>query len=169
MLSEWRILRWALLATALGVFSASLILPASNDGPPFILPYLPVILLVLNTFTSPDNWAAIFLILPLVMFLASPFIAMRRPRGGMVAFWALAALLLLGVWIFPQASLLAYKKPGISNAWSEFSYGFYIYAIAHTIAFIGCVLAPPGPLAASRKHGFPVVIPDEKAEPPRST
>jgi len=169
MISELRILRWALLGTALGVFSASLILPASQDGPPFILPYLPVILLVLNSVTSPDNWAAIFLILPLVMFLASPFIAMRRPRGGMIAFWALAALLILGVWMFPLASLVAYRKPGITDAWSQFSYGFYIYAIAHTIAFLGCMLAPPGAPRPSRKRGFLVVTREEKAEPPQSS
>jgi len=87
----------------------------------------------------------------------------------MVALWALAALIPLGVWFFPLASFTAEKKPGIASPWTEFSYGFYIYAIAHTIAFLGCMLAPPGAARSSRKRGFLVVVPGEEPEPPQST
>lgn len=170
MKSDLRVLRWALLCIALGAFLASLILPASKEGLPFILPYVPMVLVVLNSFTRPDNWSVVFLILPLVAFIASPGLAIRRPSGGRGAIWFVSALTLLSIWILPPASAAASAQASRASAgaWSELSYGFYIYALAHTIAFIGCMLAPPGPVAASRKHGFPVVIPDKKAEPPRS-
>lgn len=171
MNSDWRILRWALLAIALGTLSASLLLPASQDGFPFILPYLPMVLVVLNSVTSPTNWSAVFLIVPLLAFLASPFLSIRRPRGAWSILWLLGALMMLGIWMLPPASARANTPlgPNMSDAWFGISYGYYLYAAAHTIAFLGCIMAPPGARPPSRKRGFPVVVPNENAEQSQSS
>ena len=128
-------------------------------------------IVVLAAFAGSANWVAVFLIAPLLAFLASPFLAIRRPRGGLGVVWAVAAFMLLAIWMLPPASTLEEKQAGqyMADPRKDLSYGFYVYAISHTLAFLGCIIAPPGARPASRKRGFQVVVPNDSAERSQAT
>lgn len=165
---DWRVIRWPILGIAWFMLLISLALPASWEVPFVVpLPYVPVGLVVILAFTNLADPTIYLLILPLALFVASPFLALRRIRGGFAPLWFLAVLALLAIWALPPAWGFSSKTPA-ERGWNNVAFGFYVYAFAHTMAFVVCMLAPLGPRRPDSKRGFPVVVPDEGPEPPHS-
>ena len=97
------------------------------------------------------------------MFFLSPFWVARHPSSvwGRVIWW-IASLSLLLAWLLP---LTWYGKIHLG----DLMWGFYLYAAAHSVMFVACLMAPFDTLPVSRKRGFPVVVANESAEGSRTS
>jgi hypothetical protein len=94
-----------------------------------------------------------------VAFVLTPLLAFRRWRAAWSIFWWAIACSLWFAWTLG----IAYHVSGAWDArpsglaWDDFMWGYYLYALAHTLAFIACLMAPPGARSVGGKVGFPVV------------
>ena len=154
--------RWLVVIIAWAMMLISLVSPAGTE--PFIfIDHTPTGVLVLVSFLGVFTNGMIgdiafdLLLVALLVFLLSPFLVARRPSSahGGLAWWSASLILLL-------ASLLPlawHDAEGVGTL----MWGFYLYAASHTLMFLACLMAPSDTPPASRKRGFPVVVPNESA------
>ena len=93
------------------------------------------------------------LLLPVTLLFLSPLTLI--PAGRLVTvIGRVAAFGLFGVWVLPVAYYTAKPPPG---GWSALLWGYYLFAGAHTLAFVAVQVGPPGRRRTDRRPGFPVV------------
>lgn len=160
--------RW-LLAAAWCLFIVSLFSPGlhtsgflSHNGEISVFEYLVVAFISLVT-----GGGVVFphiLLLGVLCFVATPFLARKKPSGRSARF---ARSMTVGLFLSAPWILLyvGYLVPSLAQG--DLACGYYLFASAHSLAFAACLLAPLRPPKPRAEHGFPVVIPNETAEPPQ--
>jgi hypothetical protein len=173
MFNDWRIARMPLLLVAWALMGVSLILPLTWDDSKWMpMPYIPTGLLIISGFVNTcarPLGPGLLILFPFIAFISTPLLIVRRPRGTGGIIWFLGALSLLAVWVVPLCEG-AYKvsNPSAPQGSSSLAFGYYVYAAAHMLAFIACMLTPTRGShleKASRKAGFPVLSPSEQRSP----
>lgn|GEM_PF-6410609 len=177
-MSQYRSYRWPLLVFAWVAFLVSLALPALPT--PSLLAmslgffYSPVFDFImvdvfLSNFRASGIPPALMIGLSMGAFLFSPVLALRPPKRFLLPLWQIARCLLLVVWILPLVWSSFFNNSGFRGSnldAGSLLWGYYVFALAHTAAFIACIMPPPTSTLANRGHGFPVVLENESAEPP---
>ena len=168
--------RW-LLGVAWLLLLGSLPAPALNDhgDAAFFLFFLdvnhtPVIVVVIASAIAlarmPASPFSVVLV-GLALFLFAPMLLNRSDRPPRV--WPrIVALGLLAPWAFPLlCRLLPSRDPG---GWGcgRIMWGYYLFATAHTLAFVAVQIGPRRP-KHDRRRGFPVIEPEEQARPPEDS
>lgn len=155
--------RWLIVIIAWALMLISVVSPAKTA--PFLFwDHVPMGVFVFTSLlgvfdeVSKANFAAALLLAILFVFFVSPFLVARHPSSvwGRVVWWIISLPLLLA-WLLP---LTWYGK----IHFGDLMWGFYLYAAAHSVMFVACLMAPFDTLPASRKRGFSVVVPNESAE-----
>lgn len=155
---------WCLLITSLftpGLHTTGFL---SHDGKILVFEYLVIALISLLTgggVVFPD-----ILLLGMLCFVATPFLARKKPTDQWARFVRSTAigLFLSAPWIILYVGHLV---PSLAQ--SNLAWGYYLFASAHSLAFAACLLAPVRPPKPRVEHGFAVILPDEKAGPTQSS
>ena len=162
-------LKWYILIAAWFCLLASLVSPAFVEPFP-LLPFWDHLamgsVVALSFGVIGENLdrglGGALLIAPLIAFLLAPLMIARRPQSGWArVLWWSATLPLLLIWVAPPVWQAQAHRP-IKLSWSHVMWGFYIYAGAHTLMFVACLMAPPlfrWRRTKAGKVGFPVVYP----------
>jgi hypothetical protein len=160
---KWRRI---LLRIAWLVAIGSLALPAFPGPVPLLpLPYMPVLLLALAIpllLNGSASGGGFFLFIPAELcFILTPLLLHYIPVWG----WArvirwVVIFGLLSIWSAPLLIIATGDRGG------ALAYGFYIFAGAHTLAFIACAHGWKGGPSGSSKVGFPVLPPGSESTPP---
>jgi hypothetical protein len=142
----------------------------SEDTPVVLFLYrIPVCLFIASSFGAPFapgfRWMTLIPI-SAVLFLLSPLTLLGRASPRRILIQRFASLGLLGAWAFPIV-FEYFIPPGDKHLWGfrHVAWGYYLYAIANTIAFIAVQIRPGTPRADSRR-GFAVVPSNREASLP---
>lgn len=92
-----------------------------------------------------------------IALLAAPLLGRRVPPPGWLR--RAAALFLLTPWVVPTACYFLLTPVERQQwGWDQVYWGYYLFCIANTIAFIAVQIAPWPPRRMDRRRGFPVVM-----------
>lgn len=138
-------------------------LPApAEDTPLILLLYrVPVGLELASSFLAPLQPAFRCLIpvpFSVILFLLSPLAFVGQAGQRRILAQRFASIGLLGVWAFPII-VEFFIAPRDRHLWGfqRVAWGYYLYAIANTLAFVAIQIGPQAAAKADRRHGFPVV------------
>ena len=93
-----------------------------------------------------------------VLLLLTPLVLMGRSSPRRILVQRIASIGLLGSWAFPIV-VECFVAPQDRHLWGfqHVAWGYYIYAVATTIAFIAIQIGPRSADKIDGRHGFPVV------------
>lgn len=92
-----------------------------------------------------------------IALLAAPLLARQVPPPGWLR--RAAAIFLLTPWVMPKACVFLLTPAERQEwGWDHVYWGYYLFCIAHTLAFIAVQIAPWPPPRVDRRRGFPVVM-----------
>jgi hypothetical protein len=158
---ESRVRHVKLLIFAWAMALASL--PAPGEDTPVILFLfrVPVCWMASSAFIAPFYPGFRFMgavAIGIVLFLLSPVTYVGRMTRRRNLWQRVISLGLLGPWMFPIV-LEFFTTPQERHQWGfeHLAWGWYLFATAHTIAFIAIQIGPRPASKADRRRGFPVV------------
>ena len=144
-------------------------LPAPAIEPPSILGvfHIPVFIWIAVCFASPIEpefrYMAV-ISLGTVVFLLTPWLVFERPSRRRNLVGRISSFALLGPWIFPIV-LEFFASPQQKHRWGyqHAGWGYYLFAVAHILAFLAIQIGSWAVPKADRRRGFPVILPPSDA------